>query len=278
MLFICAFFSVSAAADVGPKPSIVVDFVGLKGELYYATLLSEKPSTGPHSMIGENGGRYSKDDADYDIFRKFVEYADADGFYFLQFFQNCSETHRFSWTYYPPQIFKVLLYFPESDSFVVSEKSYEPYAFNSYFTAKISGSTVTAEVKMTTSYLYGKEIIELLFRIVLTIAIEFLVGREFGLGKKKYLWLIVITNIGTQLFLNITLNLIRFSGGRTVYRLVYFVLEVAIVVIEAIIYRRRFGGEIEKKKLTNYAIAANIASFAAGWILSVLISFAAMFY
>ncbi len=41
----------TAYADIGPKPSVVIDFKGLENEKYYVTLLSEVTSTGPHSVL-----------------------------------------------------------------------------------------------------------------------------------------------------------------------------------------------------------------------------------
>lgn len=39
--------------DIGPKPSIVIQFEGLGNESYILTLLSEELSTGPYSAISE---------------------------------------------------------------------------------------------------------------------------------------------------------------------------------------------------------------------------------
>lgn len=88
-----------AYADVGPKPSITIDFKRLQGENFYVTLLSEIPSTGPYSALGEhpNDQRYNTYDEDYDIWKKFVDYKDIDGFYFLQYFKNCTETSEFKY-------------------------------------------------------------------------------------------------------------------------------------------------------------------------------------
>jgi hypothetical protein len=38
-----------AYGDVGPKPSVIVNFDGLEGKTYHVTLLSEESSTGPYS-------------------------------------------------------------------------------------------------------------------------------------------------------------------------------------------------------------------------------------
>ena len=63
---------ITAYADMGPKPSVVIDFKGLEKERYFVTLLSEVPSTGPHSALGEhdNNQRYHKGDGHYDIWEK----------------------------------------------------------------------------------------------------------------------------------------------------------------------------------------------------------------
>ena len=126
---------ITAHADMGPKPSVRIEFTGIEGETYYGTLLSKSKSTGPASAWDGNPEYAYRhpEDADYDIWLKFVEYEDTDGYYFLQWFWECSENNQLNWTYYPPTSFKILLYFPETDTFYVSP-IYERYAFDSYFT------------------------------------------------------------------------------------------------------------------------------------------------
>lgn len=77
---------ISASADMGPKPSVRIEFTGIEGETYYGTLLSKHKSTGPASAW--NGSpeyaHYKPGDEGYEIWHKFVEYQDSDGYYFLQ--------------------------------------------------------------------------------------------------------------------------------------------------------------------------------------------------
>ena len=122
----------TATADTGPKPSVVVSFEGLENEKYYVTLLSESVTTGPHTAYDEQADNadYYGDDEDNIIWQKFVSYKDEDGYYFLQFFDECTETSKFTWGYYPPTKFKLLIYFPEHDSFAVSDEDYERYGFD----------------------------------------------------------------------------------------------------------------------------------------------------
>lgn len=80
--------SVTASADTGPKPSVVVNFEGLEQESYSVTLLSDKDSTGPWSKSNEYKTYYGNET----IWEKFNTYPDPDGFYFLGCFSDCSDT------------------------------------------------------------------------------------------------------------------------------------------------------------------------------------------
>lgn len=261
----------TAFADMGPKPSVVIDFQGLEGERYYATLLSKEKSTGPFSTLEGNGGeyrRYQEGDAGYEIFEKFAQYKDTDGYYFLQYFQDCSEAQRFSWTYYPPQEFKVLLYFSDTDRFVVSGSSYARYAFDSYFTAEPQDGSL----RVIPSYDYTAEAISLFVRVVLTIAVELGIALLFGFREKRVFRFIVIINAVTQLALNVILNVINYHMGMLGFLLFYVLLELVIVLVEAVLYavclKKRSEKKISAWKPWIYALAANTASFIVGLVLA----------
>ena len=129
-------FSFTAFADTGPKPSVVIELVGLDGRECYATLLSEDESYGPNRAWREGEEMLAYHETDKEIWQKFVDYKDTDGYYFLQQFWNCTEAEGFKWGYYPPDPFKLLLYFPETDTFAVTPV-YEQYAFDSYYTVDV---------------------------------------------------------------------------------------------------------------------------------------------
>ena len=70
---------ITASADMGPKPSVRIEFTGIEGVTYYGTLLSKSKSTGPASAWDGNpeyAYRQPEDD-DYDIWLKFVEYEEV---------------------------------------------------------------------------------------------------------------------------------------------------------------------------------------------------------
>ena len=276
-------FSVNVYADIGPKPSVVIDFHGLEGETYYATLLSNVESTGPYSALsyGNKYARYEEGDKEYAVFLKFVEYRDEDGFYFLQIFQDCSESHQFSWSYYPPKEFKILLYFPETDRFVISDKSYQRYAFDSYFTAEISGLNLLdttqdrSNIILEKSYDYGAEIFSMIVRILLTFFVELGIALLFGFREKKQFYFIILVNALTQIGLNVTLNTINYRSGQMAFVIFYILLEIVVFIVEAILYtmylKKHSKKEVSDWKPWVYALVSNVASFALGLKLAQLI-------
>jgi len=130
---------VTVKADMGPKPSVVIEVTGFEGKEYYVTLLSERDSTGPWS----HGNEYYDYMGEEWVFEEFEKYQDKDGYYFLSFMEDCSEDDTFEWTYYPPQKFKVLIYTADDKQFYCSEEIYERYAFDSYFKVIISNDGKT---------------------------------------------------------------------------------------------------------------------------------------
>lgn len=282
VMFLVMAFPAAASADVGPKPSIVIDFEGITGQTYYATILSKAASNGPFSALSRSvlddpninpRDLFGGDEQEYPIFVKFFEFQDTDGYYFMDLFRNCTETNQFSWTYYPPSDFKILLYFPEKDSFIVSAEAYGRYAFDSYFTVSITKeiqyATISADgMEVKKSYNYRDEILSFIARVILTIAIELLIALFFMFWRKKQLLFILIVNLITQIGLNIALNLINYSYGSMMFAFAFVLLEFIILIVEARVYitfmKKLSETPIPNWKLITYAIVANAASFAAG--------------
>lgn len=303
LLLLCAvlsllIFPLTASADTGPKPSVKISFKSLGDELCYATLLSKTTSTGPatvwdgrdeNARHNENES-YSYSELNYKIWKAFVDYKDEDGFFFLQCGWQINEIKSLDWAYYPPEIFKILLYFPEINTFAVS-KIYERYAFDSYFTVDMSGSVIAAvdrpeyteeinsynEIGITAekSYNLKQEIISLAVRIAITVILETALALIFGYRKKKQLLLIFGVNAVTQLLLNISLNGVSLKSGYTEYIITYALLELAVFIAEAIIYSAFLDKLLVKPKRRGvcvlYAFCANACSLAVGLALARLI-------
>ena len=277
-MLVFTWLPITARADTGPKPSVRITFENLGDSLCYGTLLSEKPSTGPQSAWGGNedfayhndNERYPYATLNYETWKAFVDYEDTDGYYFLQIGWQVNETKELNWTYYPPQKFKILLYFPETDTFLVSG-IYERYAFDSYFSVDVGASMLQVE----TSYQFGWEILSLLARVCITIALEMAIALLFGFRDKKTLLLLIIVNSATQIILNVLLNIINFNSGQAAFVTGYVLLEIAIFAIEAVVYCKMTTLLTHKDRpiwfYILYAFVANAASFVVGLEIAKLI-------
>ncbi len=264
--------SIEAFADIGPKPSVNINFSGADGKRYFVTLLSEKAQYGPWSS--ERDWVYDNlTDDEKAVSDLLSEYEDTDGYYFIGNVAECTESNEYKWTYYPPDPFKILVYFSENDSYLVSN-IYSRYAFDSYYEIDLSKSDAnTLDVKE--KYDYTPEIISLAARIIATILIELLIAVIFGYREKRLLLFIAAVNCVTQILLNITLNFINYKSGSMAFVFFYILLEIAVFAIEAVIYFRFFKKFSEKEqpkgKTVFYAFLANSVSFAAGLWLSHII-------
>ncbi len=270
MLLIISVFSVTVSADTGPKPSVNVEIKGVAGE-YYVTLLSEYEHYGPYAAYdGTEESKRVYDDGQEHIWEKFVSYKDPDGFYFLQHFGKCEGEDIFKWGYYPPDVFKILVYVPETDTFI-SGGICESYAFDSYFLFDVSEGKAT----VTKNYDYTLEILSLLARVVITIAVEIGIAFVFAYFSKKELLFIACVNTATQLILNIMLNVINFYSGDRAFTAYYFILEFAVFAIEAVLYSgilTRLGKERTKPAIAViYAAVANFVSLFFGLLIANLI-------
>ena len=276
----------SVKADTGPKPSVRVRFENMGEGVCYGTLLSEKSSTGPQSVWNgepEDAVHRENDPSapfDYETWRAFIKYEDADGYFFLQTEWEIEDGGEIAWTYYPPQRFKVLLYFPQERNFV-SSGICERYAFDSYYTVNMDGldiaSVTSGEQALSPyrSYNYVNEVLSFLARVVITVLVELGIAFLFGFRERKQILFLIAVNCVTQVLLNALLNIVNYFSGQLAFLLLYVALEIVVFIAEAVLYctlMRKFS-ERPKKTIvcTLYALVANAASFGAGLGLAILI-------
>lgn len=289
VLLLIMLLPVTASADSGPNPSVRVNFENMDDVLCYATLLgAPELEASPHSVWdGAEEGNYQGAAyttgyvTPYDIWKAFAEYEDTDGYCFWQQGWSVSETEGINWVHYPPQKFKILLYFPDTDTFAVSG-IYEPYAFDTYYTVDLAGIDPAApengEAVLTVrrSYDYGGEILGFFARLLVTFAIEIAIAvRAFGFREKKQLRVLLVVNGITQVLLNVLLNVTGYINGPVFFVVNYVLFETLVFVIEAVIYciwLRKVSGVPRKKRVyVAYAWLSNTVSFFAGAILAWLL-------
>ena len=264
-LLMLALLPTAALADMGPKPSVRIGIEGLDpDEPCWGTLLSEEASTGPSRAYDGENARVGE--AGEDVWRAFVDYEDPDGYYFLQELWPCSEEGQLWWTYYPPEEFKLLLYFPETGEFVSSGKC-SAYAFTSWFDARLSDG----ELALSKSYDYSGAIVNFAVRCALTVALECAAAYFlFRLRTPGRLKAVAAVNVITQLALNLVVNIIAYFAGSFMIAFRFFLLECLVFAAEGALYDmffRRAGEPVPVKRCWALSLVGNLMSYALGlWL------------
>ncbi len=266
-LLLTALLPLPARADIGPKPRVTVTFSGISGEKAYATLLSPKSPWGPYQAWDGYSRNERLTEEEREIWQEFARYEDPDGFCFLQEYWYCTDAQSFTWSYYPPNTFKLLLYFPETGAFL-SSGVLERYAFESYFHCAVSGG----EMQVRASYDYARGLSRAALRAALTILLEVGLALLFGYREKGQLLLFALTNLATQALQYISLYLITYWQGPWAFWFWFAVLELAVFLVEAVAYSLLIGrcGRTRQSpaRARWYALLANLLSCGLGLALS----------
>ncbi|MEN6593947.1 MAG: hypothetical protein ABFC31_03225 [Clostridiaceae bacterium] len=277
LLAIVAFPSAARADSLppGPKP-LEISITGLEGETYYVGLLGhlpdlDAPATEQALADALKNGSAEGNEA---VLQEFAAYRDPDGLVALNAVQDCSDSHFFEIDYFPSTEFKVLLYFPTTGHFVVSDRIYTGKTISSSSQLDAARLGVTAESSGATDFDleikidYGSIILDFVVRLLVTLFVEIVIALLFRLRENRVLRFIVIVNVVTQVLLMIVLLIVRFSDGRSSGLLLYFVLEVAVFIIEGLLYEeflnRLSTAPIRRWIPWVYSLAANVSSFLLG--------------
>ena len=270
VLLLLPVLTVTVSADMGPKPGTSITVHPGGGEYAIVTLLAREEGNGPHWTIGpdeEPSSRIAKDERLAQAWYAFRDYRDPDGYHFWGEIYEGSVT----WGYFPPENFKIAVYYPEYGILWVSEDSYERYAFDSDFRLNlpaVGAGAQTGEVDMVlkkTSNL-GSELAGFLFRVVLTLAMELAVARVFGLTDEEQKKLILRVNLLTQVGLNLLLWGWYYFDGPLVAMVRLILAEILVLVVEGAIYLRKLRLEESRGKILGYTILANLASVTLGFL------------
>jgi hypothetical protein len=278
MLAIVAFPSAARADSLplGPKP-LEISITGLEGATYFVGLLGRLTEdeyaheTDQTLADALNNGTAVGDEQ---VLRLFAAYQDPDGLVALNAVQDCSETHFFKIDYFPSNDFKVLLFFPSTGNFVVSDRIYTARTISSSSQLDAARLQVTAEstgamdFDLEIKVDYGSIILDFIVRLAVTLFVEVGIALLFRLRENRVLRFIIIVNVITQVLLMIVLLIVRFSDGRTAEVLLYFVLEIAVFLVEGLLYEhylnRLSTAPIRRWIPWVYSFTANISSFLLG--------------
>ncbi len=264
-----------AAADTGPKPSITVTPEGFGEDACYLTLLSQTETTGPwskHESFAASKDSYGNPEADEAIWTAFNDYQDAEGFFFLGCYSEITGGQVFCWSYYPPDTFKALAYFPDSGTFAVGPVT-ERKEFSARYTVSLSeqGDTLVIEHEQDTA----ENNIAFVERLSLTLVIELVLAVMFCFRAKRQIITIVCMNLITQVGLNQAITHLFPLVSSRWYWPGLLVLEVLIFLVEGAVYTKLLPRWKKDPAAVchpwGYALAANVASFGVGLILARLI-------
>lgn len=239
-------------ADIGPKPSVTIQVKNPPEGVYYMTLLSKEESFGPwHKIEQSEIDMGDKDEA----FVAFANYEDKDGFCFLGNHTNMEGKEEYYWSYYPPEEFKVAVYL-EDGTIIVSD-IVERQAFDSYFTIDF----LERDLGIKEDVRLGRQLFYFLLRVILTILVEYGIAYLMGYRSKKERRVIIIANIITQVILNAVLMFFDYYAGALVWLIMFPIGELAVFIIELVIYLIAMKGH-KKWKTFLYTLIANIITAA----------------
>lgn len=251
---------ITLRADFGPKPSVTVDVVGAEGIKYTITLISQ-------NAFGPNRTYEEWQEYDGEEYHEIMEYKDSEGYMWIGRHQELNGNGQFKWGYYPPRNFKILIL--TSDGKYYSSKVFDTYAFHSYYKVDLSRLTfdeardIGSIDSVKNNYKYAPEILSFFLRLIFTITIELMLALLFSYRSKRHIKIILIVNVITQLFLNISLNLLTYYEGILIALIFYILFEIMITLGEAIFYTVIFKKEGSLKAFL-YGLIANIVSFGVG--------------
>ena len=257
-------FTATAYADFGPKPSVVITTADLPESICYGTLLAAVESYARWHAVDEpigddKGETYAK------AYNAFLEYAAQDDYYFWGRMFEIKDGH-FSWTYYPPEKFKVLLYDTDKDMLYIGEET-DRYALDSIYKASIHPD---GTVRLSKAPYILENILNFCVRLVYTVTVEVLIAFIFGYRKKKEILFIIVVNLFTQFCLNLLLSFSDYFLDTLVWGLLFPLLELAIIIGEAIAYAHCLKSH-SRKRAVLYAIAANVITLLSGVLIIFLL-------
>ena len=281
MLFICVLLFIavpfSASADMGPKPSITVIVKNPPSGEYYLDLLRCYTNEDKATSYLDKKDQYDQTKL------SLLDHYDANGWrsalvhgtkapLFGQLtgeMENGQMTHLFSY-YGVPDDYKVILITPDNRIAVSNEMKKETYRetltldYNTLdFNSAGDAGTFQVAKKSNIPLDY---LLQFLTTFLPTILIEGIILLLFRFSLKANWAVFLLVNFITQAILTLVLGTALLNSGLIDSYIKFFPLEIGIILAEAIAYSRLLKGHTAKRRVV-YAIVANIASAAAGFLM-----------
>ena len=246
--------------DFGPKPASYVTITGIEGEyvVAFAATIAPPNSYDYDSLI--------KDEDCSILYNPICSYKDDEGYRWVSHYLVATGEKQIGLGYYCPNEFKIIVY--KNNELYAATNVLKRYAYTAYYKLDFSnyeqGNTST--IKIIKNYDYLGELGGFLLRVIATLLIEIALFYVFKLYNKRNLIVVGITNLVTQLGLNIAVNIVEYKSGWLSAMLLLFTLEAIILLVECIVYQILLK---DKKRwiILVYSILANALSFGVGLLI-----------
>ena len=266
VLLCLAVLPVSASADTGPKPAVTITVVNAPAGDYYLDLLIQDPGDYPNidpedydptlldglrSWEGEGWWPALLEGTDVPLFGDLTPGEDG--------------THRF--TYHGlPRTFRIAV--SSAQGAQATESSFTRTVFYTYNWATNTITKATSTV--------GFYLTQFLSTLIPTLLVEGALLWLFGFRSRQDWLVFALVNLATQLGLHAALgSTMMATGGHYFYYLMILPLEAIVLVVEIVAYRILLQ-EHSTGRRVGYAVCANAASYAVGYLpLHLAVSFLA---
>ncbi len=263
ILLIC--ISTKIYADMGPKDKLTVYVENPPSQAYYLDLLTENSRS--YNNFHQDGEREALDKEMVELLYSYKKegwmpaltegtgapmwgslIGKADG---------NRRVHTFGYVGVP-DTYRIIIV-TESGNVTVSEV-YSRKALQS----SISFDYATGKAVVTPTFLLY--IMQFCWTFSITLLIEGIILLLFGFKLKSNWKVFVLINFITQIFLTATVGIALIKSGTFSAHFIQFPVELAILIIEVLAYKRFLVGNSNKRKIT-YGIIANLISWIGAFFL-----------
>lgn len=259
LLLCLILLAATASADMGPKQSVTITVVNAPEGVYYLDLLHR-----------EDWDYSNVDLEDYDpALIEGLRHWEAEGWYpalvrgtnlplFGDLTPGADGTHTFSYVGLP-DTFRIAV-----SSAGGAQATAEPFTRTVFHTELVydyESNTITRSTSTVGYYLT-----QFLSTFIPTLVVEGILLWLFGFRSRRSVVVFLIVNLVTQAALHILVGSAILSvGAHYLYYLMLLPVEVLILLVEAIVYRFLLRDQKPGRRV-GYAICANLASYAAGFL------------
>lgn len=250
----------------GRKPSVFIDLKGIENGPVYVTLLAESADqyTVHEYKEPKDQTEAATGTVPNFIWEKFADFAQKEDFHLLAYIGKYDlQNPAFAWEYFAPKAFKILIYFPEQDKFVLGKQVIRNHLLESRYTAEVQGEQVVLSAKWDVVAL---EFLMFLMRLAISLGIKIMLAYlmfrfDIEWQRRGFLEVSLITQIAQHLIAGIAYLYLGIIG----FYYFLILLHAIVLLVEGGYYTAAFreheATKKEKLLLLLYVIFTNGGTF-----------------